>query len=558
MIASDHGTAIPLRSSARHGAGRKHPHRWSALHALIVTILVAAPSTAARVEIVLDASGSMRGTAGALSKMAAAKRAVRTTVEAIDPASEVALRLYGHRLPSEPKEPSCEDTELVIPFGPIDRERFVAVVDAVEPLGQTPLAHSLTQAAADFGELGDEAAAVILVSDGEESCGGDPAKVACAFAESGLALTVHTVGFDVDRKARQQLQAIADCTGGEYRDAKDADELGESLTQLTQAGLLVEKESAYGREIRGGDTHDQAVVLTPGVTYRLDHHQRQNQFDFFRIAVRGGQRLVASIETIERGVDIRGDSFRDTANPYAGIEVHGPDRQKIAAEVIIGTQNGKRSIEVPTSYETGGSFFVLVGNTYSDQHKDSRFSVELVDQYDAGSGQDAPADEDEALGIEPGEYTGWLHGNDRVDYYVFQAGPGAVYELRVKPEQDEKSLRVTVTDRDGVKVAEEDAPNAGAAVRLRDLRFPDGGDVFVKVEPKPFSAHQTSESAYTLELTAEGGAPAGEVATTGGEEAAEADAEEGGGGCLGAIALALLAPLAIFGTAMPLRRRVRR
>lgn len=95
---------------------------------LVVIALSAMPLTAARVQIVLDVSGSMRASAGDTSRMEAARRAVRATVEAIDSSSNVALRLYGHRLPAEPKEASCRDTELVIPFGPLDRARFIAAI----------------------------------------------------------------------------------------------------------------------------------------------------------------------------------------------------------------------------------------------------------------------------------------------------------------------------------------------------------------------------------------------------------------------------------------------
>lgn len=539
------------------------PRRRALLLATLLAISVATPVDAARVEIILDASGSMRASAGGNTKMQAAQEAVLATIRAIDASSNVALRLYGHRLPSEPKDPSCRDTELVIPFGPLDRERFVAAVETARPLGQTPLAYSLEKAAEDLGNLGDEAAAVILVSDGEESCGGDPVAVACTFATQGLDLTIHTVGFDVEGAARRQLQEIARCTGGEYRDARNAGELSESLQQLTQAGLLLEKQSAYGRDVRGGDTYDQAVTIEPGVEYRLDHHQRQNQYDFFKIDVRGGQKLVATVQTIEKGVNITGDTFRESGNPYAGIEIHGPDRRKIGDALIIGTRNGRKSVEVPTSHERAGTFHVLVGNSLQDQHKDARFQLELIDQYDAGSDRDAPGDEEEALNLPPGQHAGWLHANDRVDYYIVQADPQAVYELRVRPEQDEKRLRVTVIDGDGVQVARGDAPNPGAAVRLQDLQFRDGGNIFVKVESHPtFSAQQRIETAYTLELAGKGGELAEQQAraTDAGEPSSDEPREiegagEGGASWFGPIAVGVGALLAISVAAFALRRR---
>lgn len=539
---------------------RMRPHNLGGVLLLSLFVLCTAqPLRAARVLIILDASGSMRASAGSMNKMEAAKQAVRTTVEAIDQGSQVGLRLYGHRLPSEPKAPSCADTELVIPFATLDRPRFVAAVEAARPLGQTPLAHSLEQAVADFGELGDESAVIILVSDGEESCGGDPAKVACALAARGLELTIHSVGFDVDAVARQQLQAVARCTGGEYRDAKDANQLADSLQKLTQAGLLVAKQSAYGREVRGGDTYDQAVTVEPGVEFRLDHHQRKNEYDFFKIAVRGGQKLVATIQTVEKGVRIEGATFRENDNPYAGIEVHGPQRQKIGSPaIIIGKQNAIEKIEVPTSHESEGTYYVLVGNRYDHQNKDSRFKVELVDQYDAGSGRDAPASDDGAVEIRPGALSGWLHANDQLDHYSFEADPAGTYGLRARP-QKAKLLRLSVFDADGVQIAKGDAPNPGAAVRLDGVKLPRAGKAFVRVES--LYSNRSLESTYDLELTAEG-VPAGsaeEAESSGDSEAvATESAFNWRTGCLAAVVLALLAFFAVVIVVVILFRRRRR
>ena len=52
------------------------------------------------------------------------------------------------------------------------------MVARATPRGQTPLTYSLEQAAQDFGATSDEERVIILVSDGEETCGGDPAAAA--------------------------------------------------------------------------------------------------------------------------------------------------------------------------------------------------------------------------------------------------------------------------------------------------------------------------------------------------------------------------------------------
>lgn len=557
------------------------PRRWSCQSAWLVLALAVSPLQAARVEIVLDASGSMRGAAGGTSKMDAAKQAVRTTVEALDASSVVALRLYGHRLPSEPKEASCGDTELVIPFGPLDRRRFIAAVDAARPLGQTPLAHSLLQAAADFGDLGDELAAVILVSDGEESCGGDPAAVACAFAERGLELTVHTVGFDVDAAARAQLQAIAQCTGGEYRDATNAGELSESLRQLTQAGLLVDKQrEELGQEVRGGNGFDSAVPITPG-TYHLDHHQRPNEYDYFSIEVTPGHVLRVTQVAYEVGVQIDGNTFREGMPTgmsdwsAAGVAIHAPDRSKISG--MEARHTGHRAeVSAVVMAGGGGRFFILIGHSntpFGGIHKGSPISIELIDQTDAGSGTDAGDTDREAVTISPGEHRAWLHprsyGATDKDVFSFAAQQGATYGLRVRPDEQEHAVALVVADDDGVQVASAKAPNGGAAVRLEELRPARAGRLLVTVEASATTFTQAlGATPYTLELTAQGEAAAApEAAVESAETESQAEPERDRssplsvlpGGlltCGAVLVLAVLLGLALVaGVVLVIRRR---
>jgi hypothetical protein len=555
-----------MRSGARAPYALLHPLAI----ALSLLLLVASPMAAARVEIVLDVSGSMRAAAGNMSRMEAAQRAVKATVEGIDASSNVALRLYGHRLPSEPKEPSCRDTELVIPFGPLDRQRFISAVEQARPLGQTPLAYSLEQAAADFGELGDEAAAVILVSDGEESCGGDPARVACAFRERGLELTVHTVGFDVGAKAREQLQAVAQCTGGQYRDARDAGELADSLRQLTQAGLLIDKQrEELGREVRGGNGFESAVALAPG-TYRLDHHQRPNEYDYFAVDVPAGHLLRVTQEAYEVGVRIDGNTFREATAGHdhspAGVTVFRPDRAKLGSEKVF-KRGEQAAVAAVISSGAGGRYYIAIGHDWGPWaggiHKGSPITVELVDQTDADSGTDAGDSDRQAVPIALGSHTGWLQAlfSQEKDVFALTAVPGATYEVRVRPERDDPKLGITVTDDDGVVLGNVAAPNPGAAVRAEGVVAPRGGRLYFWVEDRRpeyerhiATATHRSPVRYTLDVAQTAGpaagaaaVPAAAIAGADDGENAAATAQEGGSGlplrrlgCVAALLFALL------------------
>ena len=69
---------------------------------------------------------------------------------------------------------------------------------------------------------------MILVTDGIETCGGDPVAAARALKESGIAVTVDVVGFDVANSAEQAaLRRVAEATDGEYADAQSAAELND-------------------------------------------------------------------------------------------------------------------------------------------------------------------------------------------------------------------------------------------------------------------------------------------------------------------------------------------
>ena len=108
--------------------------------------------------------------------------------------------------------------------------RSTASVDGAKAQGYTPIAYSLGQAASDFPADAKERV-IVLVSDGKETCAGDPVLA----ARRSRSITVHTVGFIVDTAARGQLQAIARATGGTYFDAPVGPELPDTLKQALNA-----------------------------------------------------------------------------------------------------------------------------------------------------------------------------------------------------------------------------------------------------------------------------------------------------------------------------------
>ena len=177
--------------------------------------------------LILDASGSMNAKlANGETRIAVAQRAIKGVAGFVPAEAQLSLRMYGAQSPSSRK--NCQDTHLAVPFGAASAGggAITASVDAAKAQGYTPIAYSLEQAANDF-PAGAKERVIVLVSDGKETCQGDPLVAAKALAAKGI--TVHAVGFIVDTAARGQLQAIARATGGTYFDAPVGPELPDTL-----------------------------------------------------------------------------------------------------------------------------------------------------------------------------------------------------------------------------------------------------------------------------------------------------------------------------------------
>ena len=185
------------------------------------------------ISLILDASGSMNARLpNGETRIAVARRAVKGVAALIPPQAQLGLRLYGAQSPSSQK--NCQDTNVGVPFGPAGSvgDAVAKAVDDAKAQGYTPIAYSLQQAANDFPAAAKERV-IVLVSDGKETCEGDPVLAAKALAAKGI--VVHAVGFVVDTAARAQLQAVARTTGGSYFDAPVGPELPDTLKSALSA-----------------------------------------------------------------------------------------------------------------------------------------------------------------------------------------------------------------------------------------------------------------------------------------------------------------------------------
>jgi Mg-chelatase subunit ChlD len=217
------------------------------------------------VEIVVDASRSMWGRMHGEPKMVVAKEILQDVSYWFPEDLNLALRAYGSTSPSDSAD--CADSALLVPFGDENREPIRAAIASLRPLGQTPIAYALNQAARDFGTLQDDRA-VVLVTDGIESCGGDPVQAARELREQGI--TVHLIGFGLGNGADEDtasLRAVANASGGHYVTAGSAEELKEALMQTVATSFSVFKGSI---EVASGSLGSDERLFLPEGEYRVE------------------------------------------------------------------------------------------------------------------------------------------------------------------------------------------------------------------------------------------------------------------------------------------------
>ena len=204
---------------------------------VIFSIMAADPVLAQAnrsVVLVLDASGSMNARlANGQTRVEAAKIAVAELAREMDGETRLSFWAYGHQAPTQRKD--CRDTALLVDFAPVATNRgdIAAKARALEARGYTPITRSLTLAAESISKEESAERAIVLVSDGQETCEGDPCVAARTIAAADAKLVIHTIGFGVGAASRMQLQCIASVARGRYFDAQDSHGLTTVLGQAT-------------------------------------------------------------------------------------------------------------------------------------------------------------------------------------------------------------------------------------------------------------------------------------------------------------------------------------
>ncbi len=192
---------------------------------------------------VLDASYSMKEKLSGEMKMTAAKEVLQNALSRIPNSVNIGLRVFGQSY-SNLADIDCRQTSLLVPIGQHNRGAIIKSIRQIEPFGMTPIMFALRQAAEeDFrGVIGPKT--VILITDGADTCGGDPCAYLTMLRAHGIRIKVDVVGMDLAREkaAREQLKCITAVSLGKYYEANSSTQLiegiGNSVDQAISGRVL--------------------------------------------------------------------------------------------------------------------------------------------------------------------------------------------------------------------------------------------------------------------------------------------------------------------------------
>ena len=254
----------------------------------VATALGSSKKSSNNLEIILDESGSMKQALGKGTRIGTARRVLEMVLAKVPDDFNVGLRLYGDRFTSRQPQ-ACTDSHLVVPMQKLNRGRILSIVGATRPRGETPLVYSVLQTISDLKAVGG--GSVVLITDGEESCHGDPVAAAAALRSSGLDVTLNIVGFTLAaRPSQHPLSALASGTGGRFYSAQDGEALGRALLAAAVRRFPYRVLDAAGKAVATGETGGEAMELPPA-QYKV-------------VVSAGDEEVVADGVTVGAGSDV--------------------------------------------------------------------------------------------------------------------------------------------------------------------------------------------------------------------------------------------------------------
>jgi Ca-activated chloride channel family protein len=120
---------------------------------------------------------------------------------------------------------------------------IMSAINAIVPAGRTPLTSGI-EAAAEALDYRTMPAVIVVITDGEETCGRSPCELAKQLHAAAAKLTIHVIAFRYEGSdwgggmSVLDLMCVADANGGLYVKANSEDELTEALEKTLDCPMI--------------------------------------------------------------------------------------------------------------------------------------------------------------------------------------------------------------------------------------------------------------------------------------------------------------------------------
>ena len=220
------------------------------------------------ISVLIDASGSMKAYVGGEQMMASAKDAVKRFGAGLPEDTIVSLRVYGHEGTgsSADKGMSCASNELIYSPDVYEESSFNEALTQFEAAGWTPLAAAIKAGGEDLQVKASAKTQnmIFVVSDGVETCDGNPVEEAKKLATSDLNVEVNVLGFNVDSEGQKQLKKVAEEGNGKYANVKSRVDFQNTFqSMLAEANAVVRELNQ--KVVHGNDINNHTIKLNDQV-----------------------------------------------------------------------------------------------------------------------------------------------------------------------------------------------------------------------------------------------------------------------------------------------------
>lgn len=197
--------------------------------------------------IVFDASKSMAASVGdekGLRRIDVVRSALANVLPRVAPRRRMGLITYGPG-----SRDACSNVSLQLKPTSNAATQIMSRVDALKPEGRTPLTRAV-RGAAEVLNFRNKAATIIVLTDGEETCGADPCALARELKRDGAGTVVHVISYEIASAVGSDGEFVSRCfadeTGGTYVDTKTIDEVRNALETALSCPLISDARDAIG------------------------------------------------------------------------------------------------------------------------------------------------------------------------------------------------------------------------------------------------------------------------------------------------------------------------